>query len=71
VATDKDSLKDDRLTWEVYEKTASVVSTAQWSDSSLLARGSNFWFPQGCLGMRWNRFQNVHGRSTTWHHVAI
>ena len=49
---DKDTFNDDRLTREVYEKTASAVSTAQWADSSLLARRSNFWFPQGCLGMR-------------------
>ncbi|SVD87630.1 uncharacterized protein METZ01_LOCUS440484 [marine metagenome] len=42
VATDKDSLKDDRLTWEVYEKTASVVSTAQWSDSNF--PGQKTWY---------------------------
>jgi len=46
VATDKDSLKDDRLTWEVYEKTASVVSTAQWSDSNL--PGSEIPFVNHC-----------------------
>jgi len=46
VATDKDSLKDDRLTWKVYEKTASLVSTAQGPDSSL--PGSEIPFVNHC-----------------------